>query len=127
MTQLITKAIIPAAGLGTRLLPATKAQPKEMLPVGRRPILQYVVEELEAAGLNQMLIITGRRKRIIEDHFDADPQLVTRPRWRTWPMSRAARASSTRGRVCPRAWDTRSRWLPTLWIATTAWWPWVTR
>lgn len=76
MTQQIAKAIIPAAGLGTRLLPATKAQPKEMLPVGRKPILQYVVEELEAAGLSQMLIITGRRKRIIEDHFDADPQLV---------------------------------------------------
>jgi UTP--glucose-1-phosphate uridylyltransferase len=76
MTQSIAKAVIPAAGLGTRLLPATKAQPKEMLPVGRRPILQYVVEELESAGLSQMLIITGRRKRIIEDHFDADPQLV---------------------------------------------------
>lgn len=76
MTQQITKAIVPAAGLGTRLLPATKAQPKEMLPVGRRPILQHVVEELEAAGLSQMLIITGRRKRIIEDHFDDDPQLV---------------------------------------------------
>jgi UTP--glucose-1-phosphate uridylyltransferase len=76
MAQQITKAIIPAAGLGTRLLPATKAQPKEMLPVGRKPILQYVVEELEAAGLSQLLIITGRRKRIIEDHFDADPQLV---------------------------------------------------
>jgi UTP--glucose-1-phosphate uridylyltransferase len=76
MTQQISKAIIPAAGLGTRLLPATKAQPKEMLPVGRKPLLQYVVEELEAAGLSQMLIITGRRKRIIEDHFDADPQLV---------------------------------------------------
>jgi UTP--glucose-1-phosphate uridylyltransferase len=77
MAQQIMKAIIPAAGLGTRLLPATKSQPKEMLPVGRKPILQYVVEELEAAGLRQILIITGRRKRIIEDHFDADPLLVS--------------------------------------------------
>jgi len=76
MTQPITKAIVPAAGLGTRLLPATKAQPKEMLPVGRKPALQYVVEELQAAALRQILIITGRRKRVIEDHFDVDPQLV---------------------------------------------------
>lgn len=76
MKQPITKAIIPAAGLGTRLLPATKSQPKEMLPVGRKPVLQYVVEELQAAGMRQLLIITGRRKRTIEDHFDTDPQLV---------------------------------------------------
>jgi UTP--glucose-1-phosphate uridylyltransferase len=76
MTQPITKAIIPAAGLGTRLLPATKSQPKEMLPVGCKPILQYVVEELQAASLRQILIITGKRKRVIEDHFDADPVLV---------------------------------------------------
>jgi len=77
MAQPTTKAIVPAAGLGTRLLPATKSQPKEMLPVGRKPVVQYVVEELQAAGLNQILIITGRRKRVIEDHFDADPQLVS--------------------------------------------------
>lgn len=76
MTQAITKAIVPAAGLGTRLLPATKSQPKEMLPVGRKPVIQYVVEELQEAGLRQILIVTGRRKRAIEDHFDADPQLV---------------------------------------------------
>jgi UTP--glucose-1-phosphate uridylyltransferase len=73
----ITKAIVPAAGLGTRLLPATKSQPKEMLPVGRKPILQFVVEELLAADINQLLIITGRRKRTIEDHFDSDPQLIS--------------------------------------------------
>jgi UTP--glucose-1-phosphate uridylyltransferase len=77
MTQPIRKAVIPAAGLGTRLLPATKSQPKETLPVGRKPILQYVVEELQAADLRQILIITGRRKRIIEDHFDVDPQLAS--------------------------------------------------
>jgi UTP--glucose-1-phosphate uridylyltransferase len=77
MRKPISKAIIPAAGLGTRLLPATKSQPKETLPVGRKPILQYVVEELQAAGMRQVLIITGRRKRVIEDHFDVDPQLAS--------------------------------------------------
>jgi UTP--glucose-1-phosphate uridylyltransferase len=75
MTQ-ITKAVVPAAGLGTRLLPATKSQPKEMLPVGRKPAIQYVVEELQAANLRQILFITGQRKRAIEDHLDADPELV---------------------------------------------------
>jgi UTP--glucose-1-phosphate uridylyltransferase len=77
MAQTITKAIVPAAGLGTRLLPATKSQPKEMLPVGRKPAVQYVVEELQAAGLRQILLITGRRKRAIEDHFDSDPELIS--------------------------------------------------
>jgi UTP--glucose-1-phosphate uridylyltransferase len=72
----IIKAVVPAAGLGTRLLPSTKSQPKEMLPVGRKPTIQYVVEELQAAGLQQLLIITGERKRAIEDHLDADPELV---------------------------------------------------
>jgi len=77
MTQPIHKAIVPAAGLGTRLLPATKSQPKEMLPVARKPVVQYVVEELQGAGINQILIITGRRKQAIEDHFDADPWLLS--------------------------------------------------
>ncbi len=72
----ICKAVIPAAGLGTRLLPATKSQPKEMLPVGRKPTIQYVVEELEAAGIKQILIITGQKKRAIEDHFDRDTGLI---------------------------------------------------
>jgi UTP--glucose-1-phosphate uridylyltransferase len=76
MTQPITKAVIPAAGLGTRLLPLTKSQPKEMLPVGRKPVIQYVVEEMQAADLQQILVITGIRKRAIEDHFDNDPELV---------------------------------------------------
>ena len=72
----INLAVVPVAGLGTRLLPATKSQPKEMLPVGRKPVVQHVVEELQDAGLRQLLIITGRRKRAIEDHFDTDPQLA---------------------------------------------------
>jgi len=76
MTEPIRKAIIPAAGLGTRLLPATKSQPKETLPVGRKPILQRVVEELQGAKLRELLIVTGRRKRVIEDHFDVDPELA---------------------------------------------------
>ncbi len=72
----IYKAVIPAAGLGTRMLPATKSQPKEMLPVGRKPTIQYVVEELESAGIKQILIITGQKKRAIEDHFDRDMELL---------------------------------------------------
>ena len=64
------KAVIPAAGYGTRFLPATKAQPKEMLPVYDKPTIQYVVEEAVASGIDDILIITGRGKRAIEDHFD---------------------------------------------------------
>jgi UTP--glucose-1-phosphate uridylyltransferase len=71
----ITDAVIPVAGLGTRLLPATRSQPKEMLPVVDKPVVQYVVEELVAAGIERVLFVTGRRKRAIEDHFDADPEL----------------------------------------------------
>ena len=67
---MITKAVIPAAGLGTRFLPATKAQPKEMLPVVDKPVTQYVVEEAIASGIKDILIITGKGKRAIEDHFD---------------------------------------------------------
>ncbi|WP_330330890.1 UTP--glucose-1-phosphate uridylyltransferase GalU [Streptomyces sp. NBC_00536] len=78
MTQLhpvIKKAVIPAAGLGTRFLPATKATPKEMLPVVDKPAIQYVVEEAVAAGLDDVLMITGRNKRPLEDHFDRNYEL----------------------------------------------------
>ncbi|HEX6987972.1 MAG TPA: UTP--glucose-1-phosphate uridylyltransferase GalU [Bacillota bacterium] len=71
----VRKGVIPAAGLGTRFLPATKAQPKEMLPIVDRPIIQYIVEEAAAAGLETLLIITGRGKRAIEDHFDVSVEL----------------------------------------------------
>ncbi len=74
----VSKAVILVAGLGTRLLPATKSQPKEMLPVGRKPVVQYVVEEMEQAGINQVLFVTGRKKSSIEDHFDRDPELEER-------------------------------------------------
>ncbi|MEX0832257.1 MAG: UTP--glucose-1-phosphate uridylyltransferase GalU [Actinomycetota bacterium] len=71
----VKKAVIPAAGLGTRFLPATKAQPKEMLPVVDKPAIQYVVEEAVGAGMNDILIISGRGKRPIEDHFDRSFEL----------------------------------------------------
>jgi len=72
----IRKVVIPVAGAGTRLLPVTKSQPKEMLPVGRKPVVQYVVEEAEQAGLREILFVTGRKKTSIEDHFDRDMELV---------------------------------------------------
>jgi len=71
----IKSAVIPVAGYGTRLLPATKSQPKEMLPVARKPIVQYVVEELVSNGIQQILFVTGRSKASIENHFDHDPEL----------------------------------------------------
>jgi UTP--glucose-1-phosphate uridylyltransferase len=71
----VKKAVIPAAGLGTRFLPATKAQPKEMLPVVDKPAIQYVVEEAVRAGIDDILIITGRSKHSLEDHFDRAPEL----------------------------------------------------
>lgn len=72
---MISKAVIPAAGLGTRFLPATKATPKEMLPVVDKPAIQYVVEEAVAAGLRDVLMVTGRNKRALEDHFDRNAEL----------------------------------------------------
>ncbi len=75
MTQSFLKAVIPVAGYGTRFLPATKATPKEMLPVVDKPAIQYVVEEAVAAGLLDLLFVTGRTKRALEDHFDDNPEL----------------------------------------------------
>ncbi|MDW2886349.1 UTP--glucose-1-phosphate uridylyltransferase GalU [Exiguobacterium artemiae] len=71
----VRKAIIPAAGLGTRFLPATKAMPKEMLPILTKPTIQYIVEEAVASGIEQIIIVSGRNKRAIEDHFDHAPEL----------------------------------------------------
>src|SRR5687767_6897377 len=70
MAQQLRKAVFPVAGLGSRFLPATKASPKEMLPVVDKPLIQYAVEEAAAAGITDMIFITGRNKRAIEDHFD---------------------------------------------------------
>lgn len=71
----VKKAIIPAAGLGTRFLPATKAQPKEMLPIVDKPTIQYIIEEAIASGIEEILVITGRNKKCIEDHFDKSIEL----------------------------------------------------
>lgn len=74
----ITKCVIPAAGMGTRFLPATKALPKEMFPIVDKPVMQYIVEEAISAGCTEIIIITGRSKRAIEDHFDSNPELEQR-------------------------------------------------
>lgn len=71
----VKKAVIPAAGLGTRFLPATKAMPKEMLPIVDKPTIQYIIEEAVASGIEDILIVTGKGKRAIEDHFDSVPEL----------------------------------------------------
>src|SRR5437773_2880654 len=71
----VRKGVFPAAGLGTRFLPATKAQPKEMLPLVDKPMIQYVVEEAVASGISEIIIVTGRGKRAIEDHFDTNFEL----------------------------------------------------
>src|SRR5258708_30385295 len=78
MAHAVRKAVFPAAGLGTRFLPATKAQPKEMLPLVDKPIIQYGVEEALASGISNMILVTGRGKNAIEDHFDLSVQLDTR-------------------------------------------------
>ena len=75
MMKKVKKAIIPAAGMGTRFLPVTKAQPKEMLPIVDKPTIQYIIEEAVASGIEEILIITGRNKRAIEDHFDRSVEL----------------------------------------------------
>lgn len=71
----VRKAVFPVAGMGTRFLPATKAMPKEMLPVVDKPLIQYAVEEAVAAGITELIFVTGRNKRAIEDHFDSAPEL----------------------------------------------------
>ncbi|MDU7905212.1 MAG: UTP--glucose-1-phosphate uridylyltransferase, partial [Peptostreptococcaceae bacterium] len=75
MKKAVRKAIIPAAGLGTRFLPATKSQPKEMLPIVDKPTLQYIIEEAVNSGIEEILIVTGRNKKSIEDHFDRSVEL----------------------------------------------------
>ena len=82
LSQPVRKAVIPAAGLGTRFLPATKAQPKEMLPLVDKPAIQYVVEEAVSVGITDILVITGRGKRSLEDHFDKILRAGVLPRGR---------------------------------------------
>ena len=116
--KVVRKAVIPAAGLGTRFLPATKAQPKEMLPVVDEPSIQYVVEEAVAAGIDDILIITGRDKRSLEDHFDRNFELeyhlaekgktrATSPRSSSspsWPTSTTSARASPSGSATPCRW-----------------------
>ena len=123
--QPVRKAVIPAAGLGTRFLPATKSSPKEMLPVVDRPAIQYVVEEAVQAGLTDILIITGRNKRAVEDHFDRNFELehylettgkhdaaegsAVRLRPRRHPLRAPARSARPRSRGVGRAASRRER------------------
>ena len=88
----IRKAVFPVAGLGTRVLPATKAMPKEMLTIVDRPLIQYVVDEASEAGIEHFIFVTGRNKGVIEDHFDRMYELdatlagaaARRPKWKSW-------------------------------------------
>jgi len=97
----ITKAVFPVAGLGTRFLPATKASPKEMLPVVDKPLIQYAVEEAAAAGITDMIFITGRNKRSIEDHFDKAYELETELEIRNKPaLLKAVQSATPRGINC---------------------------
>ena len=99
--QKITKAVFPVAGLGTRFLPATKASPKEMLPVVDKPLIQYAVEEAAAAGITDMIFITGRNKRAIEDHFDKAYELEAELAARNKAdLLRAAQAATPPGINC---------------------------
>lgn len=92
----VRKAVIPAAGLGTRFLPATKAQPKEMLPIVDKPTIQYVIEEALASGIDDIIIITGKDKRAIEDHFDRSPELeeVLAQRGKTFLLEQVQRITN---------------------------------
>ena len=99
--MMVTKAIFPVAGLGTRFLPATKAQPKEMLPVVDKPLIQYAVEEAYAAGIREMIFVTGRHKRPIEDHFDMTFELELAREWiNVGAITRCARAVADRDLSC---------------------------
>jgi UTP--glucose-1-phosphate uridylyltransferase len=98
VTSRVRKAVFPAAGLGTRFLPATKAQPKEMLPLVDKPIIQYGVEEATASGVDHIIIVTGRGKNAIEDHFDINIELETFLEARGKSAPRPSRS-----RTCDRA------------------------
>ena len=82
MSRKIRKAVFPVAGFGTRFLPATKAMPKELLPIVDKPLIQYAAEEAIAAGIDTLIFVTGRNKRAIEDHFDANNELETMLRFK---------------------------------------------
>src|SRR3989337_1898782 len=101
MAARVRKAVFPVAGLGTRFLPATKAMPKEMLTVVDRPLIQYVVEEARAAGIEHFILVTGRNKSVIEDHFDLQVQLeaILRARGHPRALAELARALPAPGQM----------------------------
>ena len=125
--------MVPVAGLGTRLLPATKSQPKEMLPVARKPIVQYVVEELVSNGIEQVLFVTGRSKASIENHFDHDPELfqaLTASNKQDLLRElefEALKANFfyTRQRLSARAWATRFCAPKISQAKSLSWWRWA--
>ena len=106
----VRKAGIPAAGLGTRMLPATKTVPKEMLPMVDKPVIQYIIEEAVAAGIEDILIVTNRAKSAMDDYFDYYPELETRPRTSALvpTASVPSRSSPHRMERSTEAWSTRS-------------------
>lgn len=129
----VKKAVIPAAGLGTRMLPATKTVPKEMLPLVDKPVIQYIIEEAVAAGIEDILIVTNRAKSAMDDYFDYYPELETRliqagkdheltevRRPPTWPTS------FTFGRRRPRDWATPSGGPSVLWETSPLPFCWAT-
>ena len=126
MTNKIRKAVFPAAGLGTRFLPATKASPKEMLPLVDKPLIQYSVEEAVASGCESILIITGRDKTAIEDHFDIsfelEQMLLEKGKEEPFPNGPCdlghRHASATHGKNKPSGWATRSIRQRTLWATS---------
>ena len=98
MKQKVKKAVIPAAGLGTRFLPVTKSMPKEMLPLVDTPAIHYVVKEALDAGIDDIIIITGRGKRAVEDYFDDSPELVMHLNYRKcWRLQQKRPALNPRG------------------------------
>ena len=122
----ITKAVFPVAGLGSRFLPATKAQPKEMLPIVDKPLIQYAVEEAVAAGITDMVFITGRNKRAIEDHFDKAYELESeleaagKTSCSTWCATSSRSTSTASLSASPSRWGWAMRCCaPARWSATT--------
>ena len=108
MTQSVRKAIFPVGGLGTRFLPATRAMPKEMLPVVDKPLIQYAVEEARAAGIEEFIFVTGGGKHAIEDHFDISYELdqtrVERGKSVCWISIRKTHFGAPRLRHCSSWW-----------------------
>ena len=121
----VVKAVIPVAGMGTRFLPATKSTPKEMFPVVDKPAIEYVVEEAADAGISNLLMITGRNKRALEDHFDRNYELESVLADRGTPRSLLPYSpppnsppSTTCDRATPRAWGMPCCARLTTWAAT---------